>query len=149
MKMSVSGKSVLVGFLLASVLGLIACHQEGPAEKAGQKIDQAVDQAGKKIDQVTEQAGKKIEKAEVALSEKSKKAGEFIDDTAITTKIKAEIAKDPMLKVSQISVETKNGVVRLSGVVDSPQSIDRVLEIIRNVKNVQSTENGLVVKSAK
>ena len=146
--MSVSGKGVLIGFMLASVLGLVACHQEGTAEKAGQKIDKAVEQAGKKIDQATEQAGKKIDKAEATLSEKSKKAGEFIDDTAITAKIKAEIASDPALKVSQISVETKNGVVRLHGVVDSPQSIDRVLEIIRNVKNVQSTENGLVVKSA-
>ena len=146
--MSISCKSVLVGFMLASVLGLVACHQEGPAEKAGQKIDKAVEQAGKKIDQATEQAGKKIDKAEATLSEKSKKAGEFIDDTAITAKIKAEIANDPALKVSQISVETKNGVVRLSGVVDSPQSIDRVLEITHHVKNVQSTENGLVVKSA-
>jgi hyperosmotically inducible protein len=135
--MSVACKTVLVGFMLATVLGLVACHQERPAEKAGQKIDTA-----------TEQAGKQIEKVGDTLSEKSKKAGEFLDDAAITTKIKAEIANDPALKMSQISVETKNGVVRLSGVADSPQSIDRVLEITRTVKNVQFTENGLVVKSA-
>ena len=157
--MNVSGKGLVVVVMLASFLGLAACKQEGPAERAGQKIDKAVEQGEKKIDQAyekadknidqaTEQAGKKIEKAGDALSDKTKKAGESIDDAAITTKIKAEIAMDPVLKVSQISVTTQNGVVRLSGVVDSRQSMDKALEITRNVKNVKSTENNLVVKSA-
>lgn len=146
--MKVSYKGLLVVLMLASVLGVAACKQEGPAEKAGQKVDKAVEQAGKKIDQATEQAGKKIEKAGETLSEKTKQAGETLDDAAITAKIKAEIAKDPGLKVFQIAVTTSNGAVRLSGVVDSNKSIDRALEITRNVKNVQSTENNLVVKSA-
>jgi len=122
--MRVSCKGLFVVFMLVSVLGLAACKQEGPAEKAG-----------KKIDQTTEQAGQKIEKA-----------GVVMDDSAITAKIKSEIAIDPLLKAFQITVTTKNGVVKLSGVVDSQQSIDRALEITRNVKNVQSTENNLVVK---
>jgi len=135
--MNVSLKGLIVVFSLAAVLGLAACKQEGQAEKAGQKVDQAVEQSGKKIDQAVEQAGKKIEKAK-----------DNIDDTAITAKIKVEIANDPLLKVSQITVSTTNGVVRLSGVVDSQKSIDRALEITRTIKNVQSTENALVVKSA-
>jgi hyperosmotically inducible protein len=146
--MNVSGKSLVVVVMLASFLGLAACKQEGPAERAGQKIDKAVDQSGKKIEKASEKAEAKIEKAGDALSDKTKKAGESIDDAAITTKIKAEIAMDPVLKVSQISVTTTNGVVRLSGVVDSRQSMDKALEITRNVKNVKSTENNLVVKSA-
>jgi hyperosmotically inducible protein len=146
--MSISCKGLLVVVMLASFIGLAACKQEGAAERAGQKIDKAVEQGGKKIEQATEQAGKKIEKAGDALSEKTKKAGEALDDAVITTKIKAEIANDPMLKVSQISVTTTNGVVRLSGDVDSRQSLDRALEITRNVKNVKSTENNLVVKGA-
>ena len=146
--MRISCKGLLVVLMLASVLGLGACKQEGSAEKAGQKIDKAVEQADKKIDQATEQAGKKIEKAGNAISEKAKRAEESLDDAAITTQIKAEIVRDPMLKASQITVMTQNGVVRLGGVVDSPQSIDRAIEITRNVKNVQSTENNLVVKSA-
>ena len=146
--MKVSGKSLVVVVMLASFLGLAACKQEGPAERTGQKIDNAVEQGGKKIDQASEKAEKKIEKAGDALSDKTKKAGESIDDAAITTKIKAEIANDPVLKVSQISVTTQKGVVRLSGVVDSRQSMDKALEITRNVKNVRSTENNLVIKSA-
>ena len=122
--MNVSYKGLVVVVLLASVLGFTACKQEGPAEKAG-----------KKIDQTSEQAGQKIEKA-----------GAVMDDSSITAKIKSDMAADPLLKASQITVTTKNGVVKLSGVVDSQQSIDRALEITRNVKNVQSTENNLVVK---
>lgn len=147
--MNVSYKGFIAVFVLASVLGLSACKQEGPAEKAGQKVDQAVEQAGKKIDQATDQAGKKIEQAGETLSDKSKKAGEYIDDAAITTKVKAAIAGDPVLKMSQITVTTTKGVVRLSGVVDSQQSIDRALEITRNVKDVQVTENNLTVKGTK
>lgn len=137
MKKDAFYKGFLTVLVAAAVLGLTGCKQDGPAEKAGQKIDQAVEQTGKKIDQATDQAGKKIEKAV-----------ETMDDAAITARVKTEIAADPVLKTSQISVTTKNGVVRLSGVVDSNQSIDRALEITRGVKNVQATENGLVVKNA-
>lgn len=146
--MRVSLKGLFVVVSLAAVFGLSACKQEGPAEKAGQKVDQSLDQSGKKIDQAAEQAGKEIKKAGDTLSDKSKKAGDTIDDAAITATIKIEIAGDPLLKVSQVSVTTTNGVVRLSGVVDSQQSIDKALEIARNVKNVQSVESALVVKKS-
>jgi hyperosmotically inducible periplasmic protein len=145
--MNVPYKGLFVVVLMASALGLAACKQDGPAEKAGQKVDQAVEQAGKKIEQATDKAGKKIEQAGDTLSDKSKKAGDYVDDATITAKVKAEIAKDPVLKMSQIAVTTTKGIVRLSGVVDSNQSIDRALEITRNIKDVQATENGLVVKS--
>lgn len=135
--MKVFSKGFLAVFALASALGLAACKQDGTAEKAGKKVDQAVEQAGKKIDQVTDKAEKKMEQA-----------GEYLDDTAITAKVKAEITTDPVLKMFQITVTTTKGVVRLSGVVDSQQSLDRALEITRKVKGVQVTENNLVVKGA-
>lgn len=144
--MRVSCKGLFVVVSLAAVLGLSACKQDGPAEKAGQKVDQAVEQSSKKIDQAADQAGKEIKKAGDTLSDKSKKAGDTLDDAALTANIKVEIANDPLLKVAQISVTTTNGAVRLSGVVDSQQSIDRALALARNVKNVQSVENALVVK---
>lgn len=55
------GSTVVVAALLAALSG---CQkQEGPAEKAGQKIDKAVEKAGEKIDQTTEKLGEKVEKA--------------------------------------------------------------------------------------
>jgi len=133
LKMRQSYRGFFIVFFLAFVIGLTGCQQEGTAEKAGQKIDHAA-----------ESAGKKIEKAGEAVVEKAEKAGEYMDHSAITAKIKAEILSDPLLKVSQISVITTNGVVRLSGTVDSQQSIDRAMEIARSVKNVKSVENELV-----
>ena len=65
-------QGLLLVLVLAFTLGLAACKQEGPAEKAGKKVDQATEQAGKKIDQATDQAGKKVEQAGKELSEKSK-----------------------------------------------------------------------------
>ena len=121
-------------FCLLFVFGLAGCNQEGTAEKAGKKIDQAA-----------ESAGKKVEKAGEAVVEKVEKTGEYMEDSAITAKIKAEILSDPLLKVSQINVSTTNGVVKLSGKVDSQQSIDRAMEIARSVKDVKSVENGLVI----
>jgi hypothetical protein len=83
--------------------------------------------------------------ASIAPREKiESKVEEYMDDSAITAKIKAEILSDPLLKVSQINVTTTNGVVSLSGTVDSQQSIDRALAIARSVKDVKSVENGLV-----
>ena len=120
-------------FFLFFVLGLSGCQQEGTAEKAGKAVDQAA-----------ESAGKKFEKAGEAAVEKVEKAGDYLDDSAITAKVKAEILSEPLLKVSQISVTTTNGVVKLSGTVDSQQSIDRAVELARSVKDVKSVENGLV-----
>jgi len=132
MKLSYRGLFIL--FCLVFVFGLAGCQQEGTAEKAGQKIDQSA-----------ESAGKKVEKAGEAVVEKVEKTGEYMEDSAITAKIKAEILSDPLLKVSQINVTTTNGVVKLSGKVDSQQSIDRAIEIARSVKSVKSVENGLVL----
>ena len=72
--------------------------------------------------------------------------GEYIDDSAITTKVKAAIFNDPTLKVFQINVETFKGEVQLSGFVDSAQSVKRAGEVARGVKGVKSVKNNLIVK---
>lgn len=74
------------------------------------------------------------------------KAGEYMDDSVITAKIKQDILSDPLLKSTQIDVTTKNGVVKLSGTVDSQQSIDRVKAIAQSVTDVKAVESDLVVK---
>ena len=135
--MSLSHKGFFIVFSLALVLGFAGCQQEGPAEKAGQKVDQSAEKAAKKIEGAGAAVGQKVDKVEV-----------YMDDATITAKVKAEILSDPLLKVSQINVTTTSGVVKLSGGVDSQQAIDRALEIARSLKNVKSVENGLVVKAA-
>jgi osmotically-inducible protein OsmY len=72
--------------------------------------------------------------------------GQYIDDSAITTKVKAEIFNDPMLKVLQINVESFKGVVQLSGFVDSAQASTKAVEVARSVEGVKSVKNSLIVK---
>jgi hyperosmotically inducible periplasmic protein len=126
LKMSLSQRVMVVVFSLGVGLAFAGCDQQGSSEKAGRQMDEA---------------GK-------AVGEGVEKAGDYLDDAAITAKIKGDILSDPLLKVLQINVTTTNGIVTLSGVVDSKESIDRAVEIARRVKEVKSVENSLVVKGA-
>jgi osmotically-inducible protein OsmY len=72
--------------------------------------------------------------------------GEYVDDTVITTKVKTELASDNLLKSFQISVETRKGIVDLSGFVDSQYAVDKAGEIARGVEGVKSVNNALIVK---
>jgi osmotically-inducible protein OsmY len=72
--------------------------------------------------------------------------GEKVDDSVITTKVKAAILDEPTLKVFQINVETFKGEVQLSGFVDNAQSVKKAGEVARGVKGVKSVKNNLIVK---
>lgn len=72
--------------------------------------------------------------------------GQYIDDSVITTKVKAKIAADEILKSFSISVETFKGVVQLSGFVDSQLTVDKAGRIAYSVEGVRSVKNDLVVK---
>jgi len=72
--------------------------------------------------------------------------GEYIDDSVITTKVKSLLAADDFLKSFQISVETYQGTVQLSGFVNSQKAVDKAGDIVRSVKGVKSIKNDLTVK---
>jgi hyperosmotically inducible periplasmic protein len=129
----------LIGISMALVVGLAACNKPGPAETAGKKIDQTVDSAGNKIGEAADKVGEK-------LGEQSAKTGVAIDDAAITAKVKAAVFAEPGLKTLQISVDTVNGVVTLSGSVDSLSSSDKAKALAGAVAGVKDVENRLVVK---
>jgi hypothetical protein len=69
-----------------------------------------------------------------------------IDDTVITTKIKADLVKDPDLKAMDVHVETVKGVVMLSGFVPSQADIARAEELARATTGVSDVRNALTVK---
>ncbi len=72
--------------------------------------------------------------------------GEYVDDSVITAKVKAELAEDDFLKSFQISVETYKGVVQLSGFVNSKETVDKAEQIAASVEGVKSVKNNLIVK---
>ncbi|MBN2034230.1 MAG: BON domain-containing protein [Deltaproteobacteria bacterium] len=84
--------------------------------------------------------------AACASTSKQESAGEYIDDSVITTKVKSLLAADDFLKSFQISVETFKGMVQLSGFVSSQDAVNKAGEIARSVKGVQAVKNDLIVK---
>ena len=72
--------------------------------------------------------------------------GEYMDDTLITSKVKAAIFNEPSLKSAEINVETFKGTVQLTGFVSSRASIDRAVSIARGVKGVTSVRNDMRLK---
>jgi len=72
--------------------------------------------------------------------------GQIIDDSVITTKVKAAIFQEPTLKSLEISVKTYKGIVQLSGFVGSSDVALRAAEVTRRVEGVQGVKNSLVVK---
>ena len=81
-----------------------------------------------------------------ASTSKTEGTGEYIDDTVITTKVKAAVLNEPSLKVAEINVETFKGVVQLSGFVKDAADVPKAAEVARGVKGVTSVKNALIVK---
>jgi osmotically-inducible protein OsmY len=74
--------------------------------------------------------------------------GEYVDDTVITTKVKAAIFNEPSLKSAEINVETFKGTVQLSGFVNSRADINKAVEVARGVKGVTSVKNDMRLKGS-
>ena len=77
---------------------------------------------------------------------KTEGPGEYVDDSVITSKVKAAIFNDPTLKVNEINVETFKGVVQLSGFVRSQADIDRAVKVARGIAGVKSVKNDMRLK---
>ena len=84
--------------------------------------------------------------AACAATRTQESTGEYVDDSVITTKVKALLAEDNFLKSFKISVETYKGTVQLSGTVASQNAVDQAGQIARGVDGVKSVRNDLIVK---
>ena len=73
--------------------------------------------------------------------------GEYVDDSAITAKVKAALVKDPLDSALAVNVKTYKGVVQLSGFVNNADEKTRAGEVARGVNGVKSVTNSLVVKA--
>jgi osmotically-inducible protein OsmY len=81
-----------------------------------------------------------------ASTTKHEGTGEYVDDSVITTKVKAAILDEPGLKSAEINVETFKGVVQLSGFVRSQANIDAAVAVAQRVHGVKSVRNDMRVK---
>ena len=76
----------------------------------------------------------------------AKSAGQIVDDTVITTKVKSALLADSDVKGLDVVVETSKGVVSLSGAVNNQTQIDRAAKIAGDVEGVNSVLNNLTIK---
>ncbi|MEF8731082.1 MAG: BON domain-containing protein [Candidatus Accumulibacter meliphilus] len=81
-----------------------------------------------------------------ASTAKQEGTGEYVDDSVITSKVKAAIFNEPSLKSAEINVETFKGAVQLSGFVSSPAAISKAVAVTRSVGGVTSVKNDMLVK---
>lgn len=73
-------------------------------------------------------------------------SGQYVDDSVITSKVKTAIVSDMSLKGFQINVKTYQGVVQLSGFVNSADNASKAGELARGVAGVTDVKNDIIVK---
>ena len=82
-----------------------------------------------------------------ASTAKHQGTGEYVDDSVITTKVKAAVFNEPTLKSAEINVETYKGVVQLSGFVNSEADIAKAASLAKGIKGVTSVNNDMRLKA--
>jgi hyperosmotically inducible protein len=128
--------NTLILSCLSAILLLTACDQKGPAEKAGQKIDQASEKAGNELDNLKATVTQKVDNADG-----------YVDDAIITAKAKELLLTDSEIKSAKIEVITVQGVVTLSGTLTSELLVNRAGDLIKAQKGVKSVQNNLLVSA--
>lgn len=129
--------SSLAAIILTASLAVFVtgCDRKPAEQSAGGAIDHAVEATK----QETHDLGNTIE-------QKADQAGQALDDTAITTSIKTKYFADDTLKGLDISVETVDGVVTLTGAVQNDDAKMLATTIAQGVDGVKSVNNQLTVK---
>ena len=71
--------------------------------------------------------------------------GENIDDGALTSSVKTQLASDKLVTLTRVGVETNNGIVYLTGEVETAEQKSRIGSIASAVKGVKKVVNNLQV----
>lgn len=82
-----------------------------------------------------------------AVARDQQTVGQYVDDTTITTQVKAKFADDPTVAATSIGVETLKGQVQLSGFAKSWQEKERAEVLARSVKGVAGVRNDIIVRT--
>jgi osmotically-inducible protein OsmY len=128
----------------------VAQKTESAADTAGDKTRQAASTTAERSKQVGSTVAQKTDNAMDTAADKTRDVGAktkvAASDTAITTKVKAGLVKEPDLESLGIHVETEKGVVMLSGFVNSKAEADKALKVAKGVDGVTSVKSAIKVK---
>ncbi|MDR0934525.1 MAG: BON domain-containing protein [Burkholderiaceae bacterium] len=81
-----------------------------------------------------------------AAGQKHGTVGQYVEDSLVTTNVKAAVFKERTLSAAEISVETYNGIVQLSGFVSQPEQIAKATQVAQQVEGVREVKNNLMLK---
>jgi len=115
-------------------------------DKAGNDKTACVKEAQAREARAKANASKPAPEKSAAAAPKKDSAGVYIDDTAITAKVKAAVLDEPSLKSAEINVETSKGRVQLSGFVRSRADINKAVEVAKRVEGVRVVNNDMILK---
>jgi hyperosmotically inducible periplasmic protein len=127
-----------------ALLAALAGCDRNDQRTAGQQLDAAI----AKLKPAAERAKQEAKKAADDTRAMGASAGEKLGDATVSTRVKAVLSADKQLGDSKIDVDTRNGVVTLSGAVANNGARDHALELARNVKGVNSVNDQLAVKAS-
>lgn len=146
----------------AMMLGLAACDKPATEkmndQTVGQKLDAAVAKteqvaadvktdASQAVDQAKNKMDAEMPKVQASVENAGNKAMGVMDDAGITAQVSAGLIKDPDLSAIKIDVDTKAGVVTLSGNAPTPLAKERATDIAKGIQGVSMVHNNLVVKA--
>jgi osmotically-inducible protein OsmY len=80
-----------------------------------------------------------------AVTRHQETAGAYVDDSVVTTAVKAKFAEDKTVSAMAIHVDTMKGVVQLSGHAKSEMEKDRAEQLARSVNGVVDVHNDIIV----
>lgn len=145
-------KAVAAAAALAAVLALGACgEREAGSDPRAESANQVTGQATEMSKQERQDASTAVMGAAGETKDAAKDAtaavGEKVDDAQIVTRLKSEFAADKDISAMAIDVDSKEGMVTLSGTVTNSEAKVRADRIARGMKDVKSVNNQLEVKA--
>lgn len=135
--MKSSAKISSIAAISALVLLMAGCDRKDDDNKT----------AGQTLDNTIAETKQESHEAANTVEQKTDSAVQTVDDAAITATIKAKLVADDELKAIDINVDTKDGVVTLTGAAPSPAAVERATTVAKSVDGVSNVVNQLTVKT--
>jgi len=127
-------KTILISLVVGTAVAGAACNQRSPSATSQNRPADST---------ATAPAPSTTASSTMAPSTSSSPMANAVDDAAITAKVKTAIMAEPDLKSTNINVDTKDGIVTLTGTVPSAPLKDRAKEIATSVSGVKSVTDNL------
>jgi hyperosmotically inducible periplasmic protein len=119
---------------------------EAAVDKTKQVAANIADKTERAVDRVAGKTDVAADKTERVAENAAAKTGKVVADSVITTKVKADLFKEPELSAMSIHVETEKGVVMLSGFVDSKADAEKAVRLAKSVEGVTQVKSAIKVK---